>query len=162
MNDVKTANLKIPLKFLSNLRLLRQEGTAEDLTLCKEFPRYDHDRSFGAWARGIAAKKLMERWRKTSRLPIPFSPEALQSICDAYDRLECEPSPRADALRHCLERLPEKSRRLLVLRYEESGKLNDIARELQTSLDAVAQALSRLRSRLYDCITQWLAAQEVS
>jgi RNA polymerase sigma-70 factor (ECF subfamily) len=129
------------------------------LTLWKEFDRYDASRSFAAWARGVAANKILQRWDKVSRVPVPFSPDAIQAISDAYDRSEAAAPHQAEALQHCLQRLPEKSRRLLILRYERSFKLDAIARELGATLDAIAQALSRLRSRLRKCMIDWLAAR---
>ena len=38
------------------------------LVLWQEFARYDRSRSFGAWARGIAVKKVLQRWEKSRRL----------------------------------------------------------------------------------------------
>ncbi len=130
------------------------------LTLWKEFSRYDRSRSFGAWARGIAAVKLMQRWDQTKRLPIVLPPEAIQAISRAFDRSEELASQKADALEDCLDQLPEKSRQLLSLRYERSLKIEQIAQELQATLDAVYQSLSRLRVKLQDCVNRRLAAQE--
>ncbi len=131
------------------------------LVLWREFARYDRSRSFGAWAHGIAVNKVLQRWEKTSRLPIPFSPAALQAVLDAYERTEATASAEADALQECLERLPEKSRRLLVLRYEQALKLGQIAEVLGATLDAVHKALSRIRLRLQECVERRLrAAQE--
>ena len=128
------------------------------LVLWREFDRYDRGRPFGAWARGIAAKKIMQRWEQTSRQSVPFSPEAIQAILDAYERTEPTASLKADALQHCVERLPEKSRQLLTLRYEESLKLHQIAGRLHSTLDAVHKALSRIRARLQECVERRLAA----
>ncbi|MSR59504.1 MAG: sigma-70 family RNA polymerase sigma factor [Planctomycetaceae bacterium] len=128
------------------------------LTLWKEFARYDRSRPFGAWARGIAAVKLMQRWDQSKRLPVVLSPEAIQSVCNAFDQSEVPASRRAEALEHCLDQLPEKSRRLLALRYERSLTIEQIAQELQATLDAVYQSLSRLRARLQDCINRRLSA----
>ncbi len=132
------------------------------LTLWKEFSRYDRSRSFGAWARGVAAVKLMQRWDKTKRLPIVLSPEAIQAVSNAFDRSETLASRKADALEHCLDQLPDKSRQLLALRYERSLKTEQIACELQATVDAVYQSLSRLRARLQDCISRRLSAQGVA
>jgi len=129
------------------------------LVLWKEFQRYDRSRSFGAWARGIAAKKVMQRWERLGRQPIPFSPQAMQAILEAYDRSEATALPQADALQRCLEQLPDKSRQLLVLRYEKSLKLGQIAQSANSSLDAVHKALSRIRQRLQECVERRLAAQ---
>ena len=132
------------------------------LTLWKEFPRYDRSRSFAAWARGVAAMKLMQRWDKTKRLPIVLSPEAIQAISSAFDRSEELASGKAEALERCLDQLPEKSRHLLELRYERSLKIEQIARELEATLDAVYQTLSRLRARLLDCVNRRLSTGGVA
>src|SRR5436305_14576230 len=58
------------------------------LALWHEFDRYDRTRPFGAWARRIAANSVMQRWHKENRLPVPFSPEAITALLDAYDRSE--------------------------------------------------------------------------
>jgi RNA polymerase sigma-70 factor (ECF subfamily) len=128
------------------------------LTLWHEFPRYDRTRSFGAWARGIAANKVLQRWHKDNRLPAPFPPEAIGALLDACDRNEKSESQKADALEQCLEQLPQKSRQLLTLRYERSLKLGEIAQRLHTTLDAVHKALSRIRDRLAQCVERRLAA----
>lgn len=128
------------------------------LTLWKEFDRYDRNRSFAAWARGIASMKLMQRFDRIKRTPVVLSPEVIQSVAAAFDQSEPTASNQAVALEHCLESLPEKSRHLLALRYERSLKVELIARELQMTLDAVYQSLSRLRTRLQDCVGRRLAA----
>jgi RNA polymerase sigma-70 factor (ECF subfamily) len=121
---------------------------------------FDPTRSFGAWARGIAAKVILKHRSRDGRFPLLFSPETIQAVIEAYDRTEPIARPAADALRHCLEKVPAKSRELLVLRYEKNLKVAQIAEQTATTLDAVYQALSRLRSRLEDCIRQRLALAE--
>lgn len=128
------------------------------LTLWKEFERYDRTRPFGAWARGVAAMKLMQRGDKLKRQPVPFSPEAMQALADAFDRAEGQFNPQAAALEDCVDELPERSRKLLALRYEQSWQLNRVADELGSTLDAVYQALSRIRSKLQECIKRRMAA----
>jgi RNA polymerase sigma-70 factor (ECF subfamily) len=146
--------------------LIRDRHTRDDvfqevaLILWQEFARYDRKRSFGAWARGIAANKVMQRWEKTGRLPIPWSPKAIQAMLDAYERTEATESARAEALQECMEHLPEKSRRLLRLRYDQALKLGEIAERLGATLDAVHKALSRIRLRLYHCVERRLLAAQ--
>src|SRR5947209_8271641 len=80
------------------------------LVLWEKFSAYDPGRSFGAWARGIAANKVMQRWEKAGRLPLPFAPAAIQALLDAFERTEASTSAHGVALERCLEDLPEKSR----------------------------------------------------
>jgi RNA polymerase sigma-70 factor (ECF subfamily) len=146
--------------------LVRDRHTRDDLfqevalTLWHEFARYDRSRSFAAWARGIAANKVLQRWHKDNRQPAPFPPEAIQALLDACERSEQTESRRAEALEACLEQLPEKSRQLLNLRYDRALKLGEIAQRLHTTLDAVHKALSRIRDRLQQCVERRLAAMQ--
>ena len=128
------------------------------LTLWQRFSRYDSSRPFGAWARGIAANKLLERYRGDRRLPMVLSPAAILKLTEAADRSESRPEPGFEALEHCLGKLPEKSRHLLDLRYRQTKPLAAIAAEFRATQAAVYQALSRLRRRLQVCMKQFLAA----
>ena len=129
------------------------------LSLWKEFAKYDRSRSFGAWARGIATNKLMPRWDKVKRAPVLLAPEAIQAVSLAFDRSEASASRQAEALERCLEQLPAKSRDLLKLRYERSLKVEQIAKEVQATLDAVYQSLSRIRIRLQECVERRLSTE---
>lgn len=145
--------------------LVRDRAAREDvcqeiaLVLWREFGRFDRQRSFGAWARGIAANKLMQRWDQKSRWPVQLSPAAIAAVTEGFDRTECNASPLAEALAHCLESLPEKSRQLLTLRYENGLKIDEVASGMDSTVDAVHKALSRIRDRLLECIQRRLATQ---
>jgi RNA polymerase sigma-70 factor, ECF subfamily len=128
------------------------------LILWRQFDRYDRSRSFGAWARGIAAKKVMQNWEQSQRRPTLLPPEAVQAMLEAYDRTEQSASPELEALEHCLERLAAEPHRLFVLRYREGLRLADIAVQFRSTSEAIHKALSRLRARLQRCVEQRLAA----
>lgn len=122
----------------------------------ENFGRFDPSRRFGAWARGIAANKVLEEHRRRSRSPLSFAPEVVEAIRDAYDATDERPGAREEALRECVQNLPERSRTLLALRYGDGLKCAVIARRLSHSVDAVYQTLSRLRTALETCIRQRL------
>ncbi len=128
------------------------------LTLWRELERYDSARPFGAWARGIAANKILQRRHNDQRFPVAFSPDTIRAVLNAYDRTEESASERSDALAECLKRLPDRSRELLAMRYERDLKPPQIASRTGRTLDAVYQALSRIRSKLEECIRSRLAA----
>lgn len=144
--------------------VVRDPQTREDifqnvsLTLWEAFDRYDPDRSFGAWARGIAAKKVLHEHRRHARFPLLLPPEAIQAVADAFDRLEAKTGPRQAALADCLTRLPAKTREILVLRYDSELSGETIALRTGNSLAAVHQTLSRARAALSDCIRLKLQA----
>lgn len=167
--DKQASFLEQFLKHQDDLRaflcsIVRDRHACDDLfqevalTLWRKFDEYDPSRSFGAWARGIAYRKVLQGFEKARKLPVPLSPEALQAVLDAYDKSETEHTAARSALIACLKNLPEKSRRLVVLRYEQSLQLAEIAELLHSTADAVHKALSRIRAALRTCVEERLAA----
>jgi RNA polymerase sigma-70 factor (ECF subfamily) len=133
------------------------------LVLWRELDRYDPARPFGAWARGVAAKTVLKSLRQARRTPVALSPEAMGALEAAFDQLAFEdaqrpPSQQEDALRQCIERLPDRARTLVRLRYQEALKVDEIAARVAGSPEAVQKALSRLRDSLQKCVERRLRA----
>ena len=158
------------LKYEANLRafiaaLVRNRQDCEDvfqetaITLWKKCGEYDPQRPFGAWAKGVAANKILQFRTKAGRVPTPFSPKTIVAIVDAVERKEsCQPQwPTAiDAMEECEKTLPEQSRAILAFRYKEGWSIAQIAERLASTASAVTMALSRVRARLYDCVQRHL------
>jgi len=145
--------------------VVQDAGAREDilqstaLALWESFDHYDARRPFGAWARGVAAHKIIHDRRRRARFPLTLEPAAIEAMKQAFDRRESgavSESHRARALQECLARLPERSRHLIALRYEDNLGCEEIARQLDCSLEAVYQQLSRLRTQLASCIRRRL------
>jgi RNA polymerase sigma-70 factor (ECF subfamily) len=126
------------------------------LVLWRELDRYDRQRPFGAWARGVTAKTILKRFDRARRQPIALSPEAIAALAEVQGGQPAASSAREDALRECLERLPERSRRLVTLRYGEGLTLAELAARVSSTLDAVHKALSRVREGLERCVERRL------
>ncbi len=62
-----------------------------------------------------------------------------------------------EALRNCLQQLPQKSGEILRLRYFEGLHCGTIAERLETGLGAIYKRLSRLHGALKDCVETRLA-----
>jgi RNA polymerase sigma-70 factor, ECF subfamily len=126
------------------------------LTLWDKFDEYDHSRSFGAWARGVAVNKVLQYRGRSGSLPTPFSPQVIAAIADAFQRQAAMGSEAVDALEKCMEPLPEQSRRLLALRYVDWKPVASMAEEAGITPAAMSKTLARLRARLYDCVQRHL------
>ena len=143
--------------------LVRDRTQAEDLfqeialTLCRKFDDYDPQRPFPSWARGVARNKILQHYERNKREKLLFSDEAFDAIDHAYDQTQNEAGPAQEALRHCLQRLPDKSKLLLKRRYQEAMTPNEIAAAANRTLSAVHKALTRVRTALQDCIRKRLA-----
>src|SRR5882757_6910617 len=89
--------------------VVRDRSAAEDLfqevslALWQSFATYDASRPFGAWARGVALKKVLQGREKSRRIPLAFSPAAIAAVLDAYDRTEAA-APDTDGLRDCISK----------------------------------------------------------
>ncbi len=133
------------------------------LVLWRELDRYDPRRPFGAWARGVAANTVLKGLRDARRAPVALSPQAMLALEAAFEELSprvagVQPSSQEEALRQCIERLPDRSQSLVRLRYRDSLSVADIAARLVKSPDAVQKALSRLRESLQKCVERRLRA----
>ena len=146
--------------------MLRNRALCDDvfqevaLALWEQAERYDASRPFGPWARGIAANKVLERRRRDRRFPLAFSPETIEAVTQAFARTEPSARRELDALEDCFQRLPQRDRDLLALRYEEDLSAGEIARRTSRTLAAIYQALSRARAALGDCIRRRLAVEQ--
>ncbi len=130
------------------------------MVLWRKFDEFDPSRSFGAWARGIAVRKVLQAWAREQRFPSAMSPDTMEAVLAGFDETDAENdmwAEREAALERCIRELPDKSRRLLELRYQQSLSLQAIAEQVRSTLDAVNKALSRLRQALRECVERRLA-----
>lgn len=124
------------------------------MVLWKSFHKFDQTRSFGAWARGVAARKIMEDRRLRARLPESIEPEVLEAVAQGFDDDHASSlwQSRERALKDCIEQLPPRSSELVSERYAKGAEIDELASGLGMSVDAIYQALSRLRRQLRECV----------
>lgn len=146
------------------LRSLVQDGElAEDLAqetilaAYQNFSRFEQGASFGAWLRGIARNKALQDRRAKSRSKIIADSEiiaGMESVYSSYDTPTAE-NPgwinRIARMRNCVQKLSEKLREAILAVYERERTIEQAARELDTSVDAMAQRLSRARILVARC-----------
>lgn len=143
---------------------IRDAVTREDvfqevaMILWKKFELYDPARPFGAWARGIASRKILEDRRLRARLPESCTPETLEALSCGFAQEEAAASAldREQALNYCLEILPERSARFIQDRYHEKKAVEVMALDAGLSAEALYQVLSRLRRQLRECVQRRL------
>lgn len=107
--------------------------------------------SFRAWVNEIARRIALAECRRRGRRPLPLLAERVEEIVaaaqeeDAWDR-------EREALRHCLQQVPDVGRKALALRYGEELSSEEIARSLGRSIDGVKGLLKRVRAQVAECI----------
>lgn len=153
--------------------LLRDPQTSEDvfqevwLKLSAELGKGVAIQNPPAWCRTVARNLILMHWRsqKSAKIVVDSTLiEFLDSVEQAFAENEAvnETSPeRRRALGDCVRALPEKSRHLVALKYEQELPLKDIATKVGQSCDGVIKALVRLRQALATCVEKKLKLQEL-
>jgi RNA polymerase sigma-70 factor (ECF subfamily) len=139
---------------------------AEDLVqqiaqeAARRFEQYDSNRPFLGWVLWIARSRVIDSYRRRKRDHLVFSDDLLELLGQAIAERAPERSHRREALEHCLEGLPEQSRRLLNLRYVEELSSVHIAESVGSTTGSVRVLLTRIRNAVADCVRRRLAMED--
>lgn len=125
--------------------------------------RYDRTRPFGAWLRGIAARKVAESRRRRGRAVLVDAAtlEALEERCRALDAAPGDSlDERLELLRRCIASLSSDDRESLAARYEDELRGAPLAARLGASLESARKRVQRARARLGACLEGRLRISE--
>ncbi|MEM7010986.1 MAG: sigma-70 family RNA polymerase sigma factor [Verrucomicrobiota bacterium] len=122
------------------------------LTVARRFDEYDTERSFEAWALWLAKSRVIDHYRVSGREKLVFSDELMDQFANSLIARQAEQSERSVALEQCVEKLPDKSRQLLELRYEDGASAEAMAEALNSSAGSIRVMLHRIRNLLADCV----------
>lgn len=134
---------------------LLQEVAVACLT---HFPKYDRQRSFLAWAMGVAKLEILSHRRQHARSRVVFSSDLLDNLISVYEELGPELDHRTHALRECVQSLPEKFAAIVRLRYEGDLRHREIARQIGITETHARVQLNRARAVLRACVERKLAS----
>ena len=124
--------------------------------LVEKMDQYDGERSFEAWAIGIARYEILKYRREKARDRLRFSEEILNRIGDQCEKISSEMSSQQWALQKCLEEIAGRAAQALTLRYSEDFRYKAIASRLGMEVGAVRTMLHRTRDALRRCVEQRL------
>lgn len=142
--------------------IVRDTQAAEDLfqnvalkSLTKNVS-FEHEGNLLSWATVSIKREAIDWLRKRKPETLGLDPEVLDLISAEWAAHPQPEGKRMEALRECLESVPEKSRKLLQLRYFEGHSCDEVSRLVGANLDAVYQRLSRLHRQLKQCVDERL------
>lgn len=115
---------------------------------------FEHEGALLSWAMVSIKREAIDWLRKRKPETLGLEPEVLDLITGEWSAHPQPEGRRMEALRECLESVPDQSRRLLHLRYFEGHSCDEVARLVGVNLDAVYQRLSRLHRHLKQCVDQ--------
>lgn len=127
------------------------QETVVEILKCQD--RFDPSRSFVPWACGIARNVVLQHWRRQAKMPT-------SGMCDLISELAMISAEEDDdrwrrervALRRCVQSLPERMQKLLLLRYGHNLKGQALAASTDLRSGAIRTTLARLRGQLRQCI----------
>lgn len=120
------------------------------------FDQYDHSKPFLGWLIGIARQRIADAYRAKQRRPIVFSSDIVDSFAKVYEQIEPEEDTRAEGLRICMDKLSDRHRRVLDLKYGRRQSTQSIAEQVGSSPGSVDTMIYRIREALRQCINRYL------
>jgi RNA polymerase sigma factor (sigma-70 family) len=173
-----TASLKdLSAEFLANrfhlmafiYGLVRDASAAEDifqevwLKLAEAVERGVAIEEPAKWCRGVARNLILHHWREQGGSKVVADSSLLELADQALGEHEATAdswTDRRQALVECIRALPEHSRELLRLKYEQGRSVAGIADQLKRSAAAIMMALCRVRRALAECVEKRLRVAE--
>lgn len=113
---------------------------------------FDSEAPLLSWAFITARREALDWVRKHRRESVGFDPKILELLENDWQSELLPPAERIEALRECMEKLPDKSKQLLRLRYFEGLSCKEVSRQVNAKLDAVYKRLSRIHQSLRGCV----------
>jgi len=132
------------------------------VVLWREHEKFEIGTNFVKWVSVIAHNQVHRFRRQQRRIGPQLSDMTVDLLAqDAVERVDLLES-RRDALRGCLEKLPENDRQLVRHCYgDRRTTFKTVAADLGRPANTVYKALNRIRKALFQCIERTLAVEGV-
>ena len=114
---------------------------------------FEAEAALFSWAFITARRDSLNWCRKHGRELVGIDEDILTLIHQDWQNDHLNPKGnRFELLRDCMEELPQKSEKILRLRYFEGLSCGEIADSISITLDAVYKRISRIQNSLRKCV----------
>ncbi|MFH5806094.1 sigma-70 family RNA polymerase sigma factor [Alienimonas sp. DA493] len=140
------------------LSLVLDPNEAEDVlqqtntVLWEKADQFEPGTNFIAWAFRVAYYEALASRKKRLRDKLVFDDALLDDLAARAEKLDNRYPERQKRLRDCLEKLNDRQRTFVRLRYSGTKTLDQIAAEADLTTNALKQALFRARAALIRCV----------
>jgi RNA polymerase sigma-70 factor (ECF subfamily) len=132
----------------------------------EQLAQFDTDAQFGPWLRTICwyfildeRKRVVNDLRNKANCRAQLQARLLEEAKRQYPQTTTDRNDHLAVLRRCIEQLPDHSRELLLLRYDQNLGLTEVAARLSRSETWASTTLFRIRATLKRCVEESLAAK---
>lgn len=130
------------------------------VALVRKFHEFDRERSFVAWAIGVAKFEVLAYWREKSSDRHVFDNTLIEELAEGYRRVAEEQTPLREWLTQCVAELDGRAHEAIRLRYAKQMKTLEIAAAMSLSPGAARVLLTRARTSLRMCMEERLKQQK--
>ena len=114
---------------------------------------FEAEAALFSWAFITSRRDSLNWFRKHRRESVGVDEDILTLIHQDWQNDHLNPKGnRFELLRDCMEELPQKSEKILRLRYFEGLSCGEIADSISITLDAVYKRISRIQNSLRKCV----------
>jgi RNA polymerase sigma-70 factor, ECF subfamily len=132
------------------------------VTLVRKHKQYDRNRSFVAWALGVAKFEALTYLRQQGKERLIFDDALVESIAENHEIAAQRSASAHKSLAECIEQLDGRARQAIELRYVEDFRTAQIARAMAITDGAARMVLSRARAMLRNCLEAHAAGLEAA
>jgi RNA polymerase sigma-70 factor (ECF subfamily) len=147
------------------LTLVQNVHDADDLfqegltVMWHKFPQFQEGTNFVAWAVQVMRYLILDYRRRQARNKVvQLSDEVLESLMDRMPSLQDQMEVRLTTLRHCMDQLDGRAKRMVKMRYERNVPVSDMASRLEISVRQIQRTLSAINGILLRCMRRNLTA----
>ena len=140
------------------LYLVPNSSDADDIlqeTLVEIWNKFDdfkEGRNFIAWSLTIAKYKILSFRQKNKNSKVIFSDHINDLVEGESEKGLSTFQQEVETLKRCMEKLPGKHKRYLLMRYEQGLTFREIASQVGVSMQAVCKSVCCIHASLAQCI----------
>lgn len=140
------------LRMLGCDRALADDLTQDVFLYVLDHPVVDLGRAAMAGYLRKTARHLYLNWLRDHRRELPLHIEAESEAAWAEATPNDNSDDRVAALHRCLEKLAQRQRLALDLKYRDGRSEAEVAQAMEATVDAIKGLLKRSREQLRDCV----------
>lgn len=135
------------------------------LVVMKKFDQFQEGTSMLAWCRAIVRLEVLrvKQQRQRERTLVErLLDDAIDAAFDEFQRAQRrdDAESRREALERCLERVPQRGRRVLKARFVDELSYQQIGERVGMTLEAVRKALFRIKKQVRSCVETCLGGAQ--
>lgn len=131
-----------------------------NLLLWQKFSQFDGERSFRAWACGVAYYEVCNFLRSANRRRLQFNQELMSQIADQRLAEADRRTGHLSLLQACLKLLKSSDQELIREVYGKAHTASELAELQGMTVRSLQNRIWRLRKLLYDCVHRKLSLEE--